>query len=547
MARRLSRKRFLEVAGVGSALVALSACAPKPTEAPTAAPQPTQPPAATQPPAPTATPVPPTATPVPAGPKILRVRLYGDIQNLDPCFRISQNDDVVADCVMEGLVRYGPNSYDLINQLVEEIKQSEDGLTIEFKLKEGVKWHKGYGELTTEDVKYSYERFLDPELKAAYADDWATLDHVEIIDKYRGKIILKEPFAPLWKTTLPIASGSIVCKKYVEEVGIEKFATDIIGTGPYIFTEWMPKQKIVLKRNPEYHGDPPPWDEIHFIPIEDDKAAEIAAEAGEVDFSRISIASIPRFESHPNLKLRKYPSLRYRWIGMNVEHPKLQDIRVRQAIRYAIDVPAILQAAYMGQAEREKTLIPPGLLGYWKDAPVYERDVEKAKALLADAGVTSLDLRFDIQDTTEYRTWAEIAQQNLKEIGINLTINPMDSSSFWQIGAGEQGKEVELFSGNYSMQPDPAWATMWFTCEQVGVWNWQRWCSPEFDELHRKGLVTMDDAEREKIYIEMEKLFDAACHSIWITHGVYAYVHSPKIEPAVTPHGVPQAEFMKPA
>jgi peptide/nickel transport system substrate-binding protein len=540
MVEKISRRQFLKVAGSGSALLVLSACG-----APQATPQP---PAATSAPAaiPTATPLPPTATPVPE-PKVLKVRLYGDIQNLDPAFRISQNDDVVANCVIDGLVRYGPDSYELVNQLAEKIEQSEDGLTITFKLREGVKWHRGYGELTTEDVKFSFERFIDPELEAEYKDDWATLDQVEIIDKYNGKIILKEPFAPLWKTTLPIGSGNILCKKYVEEVGLEGFATNIIGTGPYLFDQWEPKQRITLKRNPEYYGETPVWDEIQFLPIEDDKAAEVAMEAGELDFSRIAVTSVERFEENPDLALIKKPSLRYRWIGMNVEHPKLQDINVRQAIRYAIDVPSILQAGYMGQAEQETTLVPPGLIGHWKEAPKYERDVAKAKEFLAKAGLTTLDLRIDLQDTTEYRTWAEIAQQNLKEVGINLAINPMDSSSFWTIGEGDKGKEVELFTNNYSMQPDPSWATMWFTCDQVGVWNWQRWCSPEFDELHKQGLVTVDDAEREKIYMEMEKIYDAACHSVWITHGLSTYAYKPTIKPATSPHGVPQVEWFLPA
>jgi len=543
MAKKISRKRFIELAGASSAgaLLAMSACAPTPTPPPAATPAPDQP-TATPVPAPTDTPV-----PTPAAPKILKIRLYGDIQNMDPCFRISLNDDEVAGCVMQGLVRYGPGSYEIVKQLAESYEQSEDGLKIDFKLREGVQWHNGYGEVTTEDVKFSYERFQDPDLKAAYADDWATLDYVEIIDKYRGIIHLTEPFAPLWKTTLPIMSGAIVCKKFVEEIGVERFGTNIIGSGPYLFSEWQPKQRIVLKRNPDYWGEPGVWDEIHFIPIEDDKAAEVALEAGEVHFSRIAIASIPRFEQLPNLEVITRPSLRYRWIGMNVEHPKLQDVRVRQAIRLAIDIPSILAATYMGQVDRETTLIPPGLLGHWEDAPVYERDVEQAKALLAEAGASNLDLRIDLQDTTEYRTWAEIAQQNLKDVGINLTINPMDSSSFWVIGAGEEGKNVELFTNNYSMQPDPSWATMWFTCDQIGIWNWQRWCSEEFDRLHRKGLVTMDDEERHKIYVEMEKLFDAAAHSIWITHGIYSYAHSPDVKPFVTPHGIPQAEYYLPA
>ena len=290
----------------------------------------------------------------------MRIRLYGDMQNIDPAFRISNNDETIIDAVFSKLVGYGPGSYELKNDLAEKIEQSEDGKTITFKLREGVMWPKGYGELTAEDVKYSYERIADPALKAAYADDWAALDHVEVIDKYNGKIILKEPFAALWKTTLPIGSGAIVSKKWVEEVGVEKFATDVIGTGPYYIADWQQKQKITLKRNPDYYGEPPAFDEIHFFPMEDDKTAEIALEAGEIDFGRISTSSIQRYESGGDVKLIRKPSLRFRWIGMNVENPKLQDINVRQAIRYALDVPGIVKATYMGQADVEYALIPPG-------------------------------------------------------------------------------------------------------------------------------------------------------------------------------------------
>lgn len=477
-------------------------------------------------------------------PKILYVRLYGDIQNMDPAFQISENDTVVANAVMNGLVRYCPNSYDICNELAESIEQSEDGLEITFKLKEGVMWHEGYGEVTAEDVKYSFERFIDPDLDAAYADDWATLDHVEVIDKYNGKIVLKEPFAPLWNSTLPVGSGTIIPKDYVEEIGYEAFATDIIGSGPYMFSEWRPQEKVILKKNPDYFGEEPYYDEIHLIPIEDDKSAEIALEAGELDWARISLPSVERFESNPDFMVWKKPSLRYRWIAMNVQHPKLEDINVRKAIIYGIDVPSILQATYLGQAERECALVPPGLVGHWEDAPCYERDVEKAKEYLAEAGLDSLDLTLMLQDTSEYRTWAEIAQQNLQEVGINLELVPMDSSAYWSTSFGEDAvKNNELLTSNYSMQPDPAWATMWFTCDQITVWNTQSWCSEEYDELHRKGLVTVDPEEREQIYIDMQKIWDEAAMTVWITHGSMTYGHTPAIAPATTPHGQPQYHF----
>lgn len=484
----------------------------------------------------------------PVEPKILRVRLYGDIQNLDPAFQISENDTVVANAVMDGLVRYCANSYELCNHLAEEIEESEDGLEIRFKLREGVTWHNGYGELTTEDVKYSFERFIDPDLDAAYADDWATLDRVEVIDKYNGIIHLKEPFAPLWNSTLPVGSGTIISKEWVEEVGVEEFATNIIGTGPYMFDEWRPQEMVILKKNPDYWGEEPAWDEIRLIPIEEDKSAEVALEAGDLDFSLISIGAIERFEANPDFEVTSKPSLNYHWLAMNVQHPKLQDPNVRWAIIYGIDVPSILQAAYFGQAERECALIPPGLTGHWADAPCYERDVEKAKEYLAAAGLDSLDLRIDLQDTTEERTWAEIVQQNLADVGINVELNPMDSSTYWTSSFGEQAVENnQLMTGGYSMQPDPAWATMWFTCDQVGVWNAMAWCNEEYDELHREAMVTLNPEERSELYIEMQKIWDEAAHSVFTTHGAKPYAYTPDIAPAMTPNGKPQVELFEPA
>ncbi|MFW5942361.1 MAG: ABC transporter substrate-binding protein [Chloroflexota bacterium] len=483
-----------------------------------------------------------------AEPRILRVRLYGDIQNLDPAFQISENDTVVANAVMEGLVRYCPNSYDICDQLAEELEESEDGLQIRFKLREGVMWHDGYGELTAEDVKYSFERFIDPDLDAAYADDWATLDHVEVIDDYNGIIHLKEPFAPLWNSTLPVGSGTIVSKAWVEEVGVETFGTSIIGTGPYTFAEWRPQEMVVLEKNPDYWGEEPYWDEIRLIPIEDDKAAEVALESGDLDFSLISLPSVERFESNSNFEVVSHPSLNYHWIALNVQHPKLEDPDVRWAVIYGIDVPSILQAAYQGQVERECALIPPGLVGFWEDAPCYERDVEKAREHLAAAGLDSLDLRLDLQDTAEERIIGEIVQANLAEVGINVELNPMDSSTYWTSSFGEQAVENnELMVSSYSMQPDPAWATMWFTCDQIGVWNAQAWCNEEYDALHEEAMTTLDSEERAELYIEMQQLWDEAAQALFTTHGSKVYAYSPDIAPATTPNGKPQVEFFLPA
>ncbi len=476
--------------------------------------------------------------------KILRVRINADIKNMDPARRYTRWDDVVSATLFSGLVTYSPNSYETQNDLAEKLEFSEDGKEIYFKLREGVQFHKGYGELTAEDVKYSYERFLDPEVASSYKDDWAKLDHVEVLGKYEGKIILTDTFAPLMTTTLPLNSGSIVSKAYVEEVGLDNFTTEVVGTGPYYLESWEPNQEVVVKRNPDYFGEAPEWEEIHFVVITDHQSAELALQAGEIDFGEISPNAVSKFEQDKNFKFTSNPDLDYKWIGINVENPKLADVNVRKAIRYAINVPDILEVAYNGQVEQEASLIAPGLIGNWKDAPVYQQDLDKAREYMKKAGLKTLDLRMDIVDEAEYRAWAEVAQQNLKEIGINLEINPLEYGTYWEAGVGDKGLDMELFSSAYQMQPDPSWATMWFTSDQVGVWNWMRWRNAEFDDLHQQALSSMDDQERQDAYVKMQKLMDEDVIAVWITHGKSFFAYNPaKVTPALSPNNALQFEF----
>jgi peptide/nickel transport system substrate-binding protein len=503
----------------------LASCAPQATPAPVTGPQPTE--APTQAPAPTQ-----------AAPTVLKVRLIRDIENLDTANVTGSPEDSIDRAVMEGLFRYSADGK-LEPQLAESYTVSPDGLSIDFTLRKGVMWQRGYGELTTDDVKFSYERFLVTDPKPAYADDWSSLDHVEIVDKYTGKLVFKQPQATLWTTVLPMTSGLIVSKKFYEEAGADKVKTDIVGTGPYLFSEWTPKQQIVLKRNPDYWGTQPYYDEIDLVPVDDDKAAEVALQAGELDFSSISLSSTDKFQADANFNVQSIPSTAYNWIGMNVESPKLKDINVREAIRYGIDVPSILAAAYNNKAPRANALIPEGTLGYWKDAPVYNRDVTKAKEYLAKAGLTSLDLKFTYENTDEYSTWAQIVQQNLKDVGINVTLNPLDSSTFWAYGEGGKDKELELFAVGYSsVAPEPAWSTMWFTCDQVDLWNWMRWCNTEFDTLHKEGIATIDAAKREPIYIQMQQLWDAAAMSVFVTNVPQVYVSKLSVKPVIYPGGL---------
>ena len=213
------------------------------------------------------------------------------------------------------------------------------------------------------------------------------LKEVEIVDKYSGIIHLKEPFAPIWWSTLPYTSGAIVSKKATEEAG-GKFTTDPGATaGAYKIESWTPREKTVLVPHDGWNGPKAGFDKITILPIQEPKSAEIAFEAGEIDITEISIGSVPNFRKAlpAGGVLDVRPTADYTFLGINIANKDLSDVRVRQAIKKAIDVDAILEGAYFGVPEKSTGLVAPGLVGYTGVAPD-PRDVDGAKALLAEAG-----------------------------------------------------------------------------------------------------------------------------------------------------------------
>ncbi len=514
----------------------LAACA-----APRAAPAPAAPAPAAPAPAAVATEAKPTQAPVAEvmAKHILRVRFPSDLVNADPAFHPAAMDTQTADTVGEGLVSFKPGTWELQNELAESYKVSPDGLRIEFKLREGVQFQKGYGELTADDVKFSYERFLDDKLKASYKGDWEALDKVEVTDKYNGVIVLKRPFAPLWGSTLPVAAGLIVSKKYVQELGPEKYATNPLGSGPYEFVSWKSNEKVTFKRNDAYWGEKPYWDEIQFIPIKDDAAAEIALEAGEIDYTAVTQAGLARFVKNDKFVTKQSPTMDYSGIFINVQHPKLKDINVRQALRYAVDTSAINTAVHEGQFERMCAIIAPTQIGYWKEAACYDRDVAKAKDLMKKAGLESLDINLVTENSDTAKAKAEIIQANLKEIGINVTIQPQDGGAYWDGGFGDKAaKERELVLFDWTTNnPDPHWQMVWFSCAQVGQYNWMYWCDKDFDQANLDATATLDNAKRGEAYIKAQTLWDKNANIVWTLRPVNASAWGAGVTAALNPTG----------
>ena len=214
---------------------------------------------------------------------VLTIRSYSDLQILDPAFRLSLPEDDIIRSIFAPLVI--PQAGDVWGWkpiAAQSIEQLDD-VTIAFTLKDNIGFTDGYGQMTAEDVKFSIERIADPAMESPYAGDWSALKEVEVKDKLSGLIHLNQKFVPLWSTTLPTPASCILSKRAMEELGDKITTKPVAQSGQYLLAEWQPKQKTVLKRNPDWAHEQGGFDEIHIIPIEDPATAERGFEAGDLD------------------------------------------------------------------------------------------------------------------------------------------------------------------------------------------------------------------------------------------------------------------------
>jgi len=468
----------------------------------------------------------------------LRLRIDGDNDVLDPGYMTGGSEIEAQKQCLPFLAQYARKDGAFTwepTYFVTRLEQ-RDPTHIDFELTEGLKWSNGYGPVLASDVKFSYERMKESDW-SGYFD---ALDHVEVTGDRTGTIVLNKPFAPFIMITLCHGPGAVLSEKAMADAGGD-FTTQFPAVcGPYTY-EATPGQRAVFTANPEWTGPKPAFERVECNVITQVKAAELAFEAGELDCTEVGADTLARYtrDMPEDTGIAVAGELQYMWMGMNTEHPKLQDIRVRQAIQHAVDVDTILAGAYSGTTAKSAGIICPGLIGK-RERAGYDYDPVRARDLLAEAGVSGLELTLRTLNNQERMLAAQIIQANLAAVGITVKVLPLDSGPFWEMGQESKGdtwKDLELWIMRFGTTPDPYEATQWFTSDQVGVWNWERWTDEEYDRLYQEGINETDPQKRHDIYVRMQEIMENTGAYVWINHEPEAFVHSTRVAVNAAPSG----------
>ena len=444
----------------------------------------------------------------------LKVGWDAEWVSLDPHLSSAYSSFAVLANVVEGLTTFD-NDIKLSPDLAESWEQSADGLTWTFKIRQGVKFSNGR-ELTSDDVLFSFQRIIDPKLGSGSVNSCGGSDaKFAAPDANTFTITTSKPNGILPITAATAAGCAIVAK---EGVGADGQIVIPIGTGPFTIEDVQGTTSMKLKKNPGFwQTGYPLLDEIDISVIPESASRVAALQGGEVDLIlNPPPESYQDLKSNPDVVLSETSLLQYSYMALNTKHDPLSDVRVRQAIAYAIDRDQICQAGEFGLCTAIQGPTAPGSPWYFDYAP-YTHDVAKAKALLAEAGFAD-GFKITLMPTSTYENTvrqAQVVQQNLAEVGITADINAPEWSQWLELeGAGNY--DVYLCGWVGLTDADSYFYLQQHTGE---VFNFTGFSNPDLDKLLDEGRSSSDFDKRFSVYEQANKLV--------VDGAPYVYFYSP--------------------
>jgi peptide/nickel transport system substrate-binding protein len=428
----------------------------------------------------------------------LTVAFPGTPGQFDPGQVIVQEDFAVVWGAYNGLI-WVDHTLTPQPELASSWAPSEDLTTWTFELRQGIRFHHGT-EFTAEDVVYTFERILDPDLASPLRSPLSFLDRVELVDTYTARFHLNSANADL-----PLTLGAVQARIVPHDRTVGQLEQDPTGTGPFKLADYEPGTHVRMVRNEDYWEEGLPYlEEVRQVYMPEEATQIAALTGGSIDMMwQLGFENLPQIEGHPDTVLGEARSGLYQPIVMRVTDEPFTDNRVRQALKLCVDRQDMRQAVSLGRGDLGNDQPIPPVNPFWADLPIPERDIERARALLADAGYADgLDVTLHTSPVRPGLIEQAVAFQEMaKPAGVNVEIRRVPTDVYW----AETWMKVPLFMSNWNLRAS--------TDEHISIayhseadWNEHNWKSPELDRLIEAARGEGDEERRAELYAEAQSL-----------------------------------------
>jgi peptide/nickel transport system substrate-binding protein len=437
---------------------------------------------------------------------------------LDPFHQAADARIRVSLLMYQGLFYEGAGG-EAVPLLAEGYDVSDDGLVYTIRLRQGVKFHDG-SEMDADDVAYSYNYLRDPANGSPGAGDFAIVQSVEAVDSHTVRFTLTQPNASL-PMTLGNKYGAVVPAGYFDDENARNRMNEVsVGTGPFKLVEFNPNSNLLLARHEEYWEEGAPYlDEINFSFLPNSASMLVALRNGRVDLVKLERPQdVQQVREIEGLEIERWPSLNQKAIDLGSELKPLDDVRVRQAIALAVDREQIMQGA-VGEFGQVIYTMVAGMEDAWgvakEDLPNMQRDVEAAKKLLAEAGLSN---GFDLTLTTiNGYDWMDPAavtlREQLAEIGVNLEIQRVDLGVWVD---RFRSRQMGFTFNDWATQPDPNLLFYRHFHKQPEGADFRNWNHEEASRLLDEGRAENDPQKRREIYNQFQKVLAESVPTIML-------------------------------
>lgn len=431
--------------------------------------------------------------------RVLNYCLDGDINSADPNFRTLTAEHNLYRQIYEPLYFVNHNSGEMEPRLAESYTISDDGLVYTFRIKQGVKFHDG-SEVKATDVAFTVERAA---ASTYIGTTVANFESASALDEYMVEIRLTAPYASFLENVVQLY---VLPRAYYESVGADGFAEKPIGCGPYRMKERVVGSSITLEAFDEYYRGVAPIKTVVMHIFSDSTAAAVALETGEINIMDVNTANYEKFNAMDTITIAQSESPHITCVHMNSEVYPFDNPLVRKAVNYCVNRAFMVEVAVDGIGKETSNIVSPMMFGYDENAVTYDYNPEKAKELLAEAGISTPLNIGTIGATSFGEKIAPILQENLAAIGLNADIEVTDSSF---IDAACKGNYTIGIMG-LVVYNGVAWDmdaySILFDSEAIDAFNLPRISNPRIDELFRLGRSAINDEERLAYYKELNDL-----------------------------------------